>query len=464
MALTNTRPVQIPTVENDAIHNSTSPVFQASSLGRSRTPKIALQNELVDGSDSSQSPGSGVASSDSESYSPKAKKATNDATKKKDSMSKSQGTFTPTAVASLPISKTIPVTGERPMPENSHPPLDDEVLHAIFIILWEKDPGEKGMTVKQLCDFLLERHPEMSNLSTKLSNLISAKLNAYVKKVEKGEKTLTYALSREWADASPRRMVYVYRGILAPDYKQHARAASQQDGRPKPQKSNSSTQRSSPKKPNESTNANANPLSSPESTLVDSKNAGSFTRSLGVSNMFAIGSYGNDFNIPYASSPVSAGLTPKVSIPATNAPANNSASDADGVTEDTELKGIKRSKSTTALNPNNKKMKIQPNPTYITAAAAAPRLSKLTVRNGATNSPRAAAAVAAIHKAVAAQTPIEAVVATSNYLTAGSSSKNFFSPELICKTWLKTVRNGFLAEDIDSPETLSVDDLDNMFD
>ena len=100
----------------------------------------------------------------------------------------------------------------------------------------------------------------------------------------------------------------------------------------------------------------------------------------------------------------------------------------------------------------------------ITAAAAAPRLSKLTVRNGATNSPRAAAAVAAIHKAVAAQTPIEAVVATSNYLTAGSSSKNFFSPELICKTWLKTVRNGFLAEDIDSPETLSVDDLDNMFD
>ena len=30
--------------------------------------------------------------------------------------------------------------------------------------------------------------------------------------------TLQYAISREWADASPKRMVYKYRGLLAPGW------------------------------------------------------------------------------------------------------------------------------------------------------------------------------------------------------------------------------------------------------
>ncbi|KAL6939998.1 hypothetical protein ACO0QE_003876 [Hanseniaspora vineae] len=124
------------------------------------------------------------------------------------------------------ISKNIPVTGEKPKPEKDTPAMEDEVLHAVFVILYEFDTKEEGMTVKQMCDHLLERHPDMAQLSTKLSNLISAKLNAYVKKVEKGEKTLTYCLSREWADTSPRRMVYVYRGLLAPDYQTFAQEAT----------------------------------------------------------------------------------------------------------------------------------------------------------------------------------------------------------------------------------------------
>ena len=110
----------------------------------------------------------------------------------------------------LEISKLIPVTGERPKPDNRDSPLDDDVLHAVFLILWEMDPNQQGMTVKQLCDLLLQKHPDMSNLSTKLSNLISAKLNAYVKKIEKGEKTLIYALSREWSNSSPRRLSLIH--------------------------------------------------------------------------------------------------------------------------------------------------------------------------------------------------------------------------------------------------------------
>lgn len=96
--------------------------------------------------------------------------------------------------------------------------MEDDVLLAIFIILYENDNDCQGMTVKQICDILVEKHPDMSKLSSKTSNLVSAKLNAYVKKVEKGDASIHYALSRDWADSSPKRMVYVYRGILSPEY------------------------------------------------------------------------------------------------------------------------------------------------------------------------------------------------------------------------------------------------------
>ncbi|OUM53587.1 hypothetical protein BVG19_g2886 [[Candida] boidinii] len=115
------------------------------------------------------------------------------------------------------ISTTVPITGERPRP-TSHSSLEDEVLKAIFEILFDYDDKAEGMTVKQICDILIERHPDMANLSSKTSNLVSAKLNAYVKRVEKGEKAIIYSLSRDWADASPKRMVYVYRGLLTSDY------------------------------------------------------------------------------------------------------------------------------------------------------------------------------------------------------------------------------------------------------
>ena len=202
MALTNSRPLTIPTVENEIITNSKSPMFDASMLGAST---------VSEPNDSSKSSSGKSRTIKTES---KAKKL--------------PGSFASSQLhETVSISKTIPVTGERPKPTDEHPILnEDDVLYAIFVILWESDPNQQGMTVKQLCDLLLEKHPDMNNLSTKLSNLISAKLNAYVKKVEKGEKGLLYALSREWSDASPRRMVYIYRGILAADYEKHAHAAA----------------------------------------------------------------------------------------------------------------------------------------------------------------------------------------------------------------------------------------------
>lgn len=129
------------------------------------------------------------------------------------------------------ISTTIPVTGEKPKPTQSgDASLEDDVLYAIFLILYEKDTEGAGMTVKQICDVLVERHPEMAQLSSKTSNLVSAKLNAYVKRVEKGDANLKYALSREWADALPKRMVYVYRGLLAKDFHVHVKHAMEKQG------------------------------------------------------------------------------------------------------------------------------------------------------------------------------------------------------------------------------------------
>ncbi|KAI3404891.2 GDS1 [Candida oxycetoniae] len=122
------------------------------------------------------------------------------------------------------ISTFIPVTGERPRPEQKdHPAFEDEVLYQIFLILWESN---EGITVKEICQHLEQ---DVSNLSTKVSNLVSAKMNAYIKRLERGDATLKYAISRAWSSNSPKRMVYAYRGLLAPGWEAEARKLSEKE-------------------------------------------------------------------------------------------------------------------------------------------------------------------------------------------------------------------------------------------
>lgn len=417
MALTNPRPLQIPALQNEILHNTASPVFQASSLVFN--PKN--DEGMLPNTPSSEGSPAEIG---------KSKKDGSIVTPKKD-------------LLTLEISKIIPVTGERPMPKERTAPLDDDVLYAVFVILWEKDPELQGMTVKQLSDHLLEKHPEMSNLSTKLSNLISAKLNAYVKKLEKGEKTLTYALSREWSNSSPRRMVYVYRGILSPDYKKHAQAAAvhlkQQNG------------------------------SKDGNNAIDSQ--GNYKKNNMISSDFGLnkqgGGTGNvgfslspEFKIPYASSPVSAILTPTTTK-------DNSCSD-DAIDK-------KRSRSenddVSSVSENSKKIKIQDHhsesvktdhtqtSTYITAAAAAPRISKFSTKNNFKgNQQNSAGIVAAIHKVFLTQTPIESRSISAVPHARDQSHDHHFG------SWIRTVREGFLSHDIESPESLSLEELECIFD
>ncbi|AMD20545.1 HDL199Wp [Eremothecium sinecaudum] len=470
MSSTNSMSLTMPMSRTDSIKNSKSPMLHAGFLNE------VEDIDMINGSDSSHSPSNYSMTDESDSQSPK---SISDATAVHMKKS-SSGSTSSSANYSGAISRMVPVTGERPKPSNSDPALNDDVLHAVFVILWEKDSEQKGMTVKQLCDLLVERHPNMANLSTKLSNLVSAKLNAYVKKVEKGEKALRYALSREWSDASPRRMVYVYRGILAPEYQQIAQAASAQQ-REKQQTSNSGSKF---KKANNSSLQNSpTPALQQQqsidinSTLVYERNVAAFSRNLGVSNAFSNAMYGNsDLNIPYSTSPLSMALASKMSPQdgPTKESSSNETSKRDattaGIGPSSPQKKARTTNGSAISSPNSKNVdpSSASSQNYVTAAAAAPRLSKIlpskgvpksnfsVVSSSTTSSPQfntvstPATVIAALHKAVIMQKPITVKLDISQQ----SEEKNI---------WIKTIRSGFMTQEIDSPESVTVDELDALF-
>ena len=233
---------------------------------------------------------------------------------------------------------TIPVTKERPKPDKNKLPMNnkDDILYQIFLILWEHGPEEtEGMTVKQLCDTLVSNDPSMSQISTKLSNLVSAKLNAYVKRLEKGELLLHYALSRHWSNTSPRRMLYSYKGLLAPDYQNFTSSAInrrliQQQQRQQQQnqlqiqlelqtqsqvekliKEDLDSQKDSsaasqiepqPTIPTlESIQTNSNLITGSDTKMVSQENSDVNLKNISFN-------FSNDYNIPYTSSPVAATL------------------------------------------------------------------------------------------------------------------------------------------------------------
>ncbi|CDO95421.1 unnamed protein product [Kluyveromyces dobzhanskii CBS 2104] len=460
MALANSRPLNIPTMDDEVIANSKSPLFDASTL--------------VSGNKSGSESESGKAKSNGK----------NDSKPKKNSTA----SFASSQLSEIvSISKTIPVTGERPKPGNEGPILsEDDVLYAIFVILWENDPSQQGMTVKQLCDLLLEKHPDMNNLSTKLSNLISAKLNAYVKKVEKGERGLSYALSREWSDASPRRMVYIYRGILAADYEKHAQAAAALAASSlssSEQGSNSAGKNKTKSKKQMNKSSSDLGLEADAAQSADLKD-GAIPRSASAmggmkSSTFSAGNIVNDFNIPYMSSPVSVSLTPKLGdLSLSNL---STELDADShiihtgkrlsMSQDRPGKRLKMDPSANTQESHmSQANQQQQQPVYVTIASSTPRLSRNPSKQHESNNAAASEAahtVAEILKTVVTQNPI--VISprsskASSPLASAASSQEQTKPtkENNCQ-WLRTLRDGFLLEDIPTPESLSPDELDEFF-
>lgn len=373
------------------------------------------------------------------------------------------------------ISTTIPVTGEKPKPEQEGDALlEDDVLYAIFLILYEKDAAGQGMTVKQICDVLIERHPDMAQLLSKTSNLVSAKLNAYVKRVEKGDANLKYALSREWADASPKRMVYVYRGLLAKDFYVHVKNAMDTS---KPKFAGSLF-------------ATGSFEAAKQSALLKQRRQTMFDLGLARPTFLESPIDRSNLFVPYLSAPVAASFTESAN--ATNGERDNgsaasatkessgASSNGDGVSasgsgasttsgntsgkrlatdldfdfDDLEVfndtddeapeldmftKNGKRSKSMSYLSVLKKAK-------FLTAAAAAPRAPKTPC----SHSPNAAAAAAALHAAA-----LKAISETSTLTSALTSPKH--------RNWATVVRSGFLTQEIAAPEDMDLSDLDKLF-
>lgn len=373
----------------------------------------------------------------------------------------------PRAASRIPIatgiSTTIPVTGEKPKPQqDGDPSLEDDVLYAIFLILYEKDPAGAGMTVKQICDILVERHPDMAQLSSKTSNLVSAKLNAYVKRVEKGDSNLTYALSREWADASPKRMVYVYRGLLTQDFHVHVKHAMELQ----------KLQLGSLKFIDGAESTPADPFeAAKQSALLKPRRLTMFD--LGVSKpIFSDSSERSNWFVPYHSAPVAASLTSRgsetnldearhISALGNDTPVlreNIFNNDSDFELDDFEafnhtdddidisaeqlMNSGKRSKSVSYL-PFHKRHR------FITAAAAAPRVPKTPCPHSA----NAAAVGEALHLAA-----LEAIASSGRH---GSFSCSSSATDK--SNWELAVRLGFLSQVIEAPEDLSLADLDKLF-
>lgn len=390
------------------------------------------------------------------------------------------------------ISTSVPLTGERPMPINEKPGMDDDVLLAIFIILFEKDEKAQGMTVKQICDILVEKHPEMSTISSKTSNLVSAKLNAYVKKVEKGEKTIYYSLSRDWADSSPKRMVYVYRGVLAEDYPEYVQKhieknRLEESTKIKLESSVSASSSASPMLP--TTNSSHFRNNSPFSESLD----------------FAI----PQLSIPYSVAPVTASLTKGDDVFLTSRSRNDifyedndtnemskdedmEADEEDEEDEDNEVmrpgfdsdneeedddedddavinykkhgyyrRGsvIATDKVPSSIGKRSKSMSfINKRPKTLTTASMTPRISR---KKSIANSPTAASAVAALR--VAALNNFNISMAESvNSITTSIMQDTTVEPSISVK-WLETVRSGFFNQDMESPENVTLAELETMF-
>lgn len=414
------------------------------------------------------------------------------------------------------ISTAIPVTGEKPKPiQKGDASLEDDVLYAIFVILYERDPQGHGFTVKQICDVLTEEHPQIANLSTKTSNLVSAKLNAYVKRVEKGDTSLKYAISRDWADASPKRMVYVYRGLLAPGFEVVAKKLTdelkQQRGEEKAQAADNKgkvdnvdgdgdavdTKSSSGPASPKSGKKNVKELppytddslqAGKQATLAKPRRQTMFDLGVTKNSFFENGSGFDKTNlfVPYASAPVTAALTSDLNSMTTSTVLGGTSdmmdldveADAEEEEEDdfanvfadtddddmdddysmieTMRKNGKRSKSMSYLS-LTKKTKV------LTAAAAAPRAS----RAPSSHSPNAAAAAAALH-AAALRAISRSSNSNNNAKTNATCSESATSSPVtgsLCsnKKWLSVIRSGFLSQDIGAPEDTSLSDIEKFF-
>ena len=63
------------------------------------------------------------------------------------------------------------------------------------------------MTVKHITDVLDEKYPQFTKNTGKVSNLVSAKINSYIKRLEAGQTSLRYAFQEIGAPIPQKNVV-----------------------------------------------------------------------------------------------------------------------------------------------------------------------------------------------------------------------------------------------------------------
>ena len=302
-------------------------------------------------------------------------------------------------------------------------------------------------------------------------------------------------------------MLYVYRGILAPDYKEQAqvvvRKLKLQLAKENPQLYESITNKKKASTSSATSSGKNKSTSLPDSDADDNT---SNDPTLNVSNLAF--SVSPEFHIPYSTSPVSLNLSPSASISnpntITNMPAP-SVTDVKNVIKPTistsrsGLEGTPKKRTsennTASVGKITKKVKTMKSksttnsssvssapsstsisttgavsalnsrggtsePSYVTAAAAAPRISKLLPRNPyKTNSQMATGVVSALHNIIFTQTPIESPTPDSSNQLVINEPQDIDAADITVPSsalssnpttsWMKVVREGFLSQDIE---------------
>lgn len=345
------------------------------------------------------------------------------------------------------------ITAVREVPYMDETLSDDVVLLNIISTLYENESGnelDSGLTVKQISDKLLLRDPSMSSLSTKFANLISAKLNAYVKKVEnrvRGDRKLNikYWVIRKWAKgSSPRRMVYIYKGLLPEDYFEIPPMSAEQSVIPK--ETSKSNENVSPKLAKNDKKQNLAGKNINYNSILNGSGLNRLKNVNGVINNLSKGK-------PYASNKIN-----KFAVSFNRF----------------QQFGYKEMKLDSIGKPSSKRNLLENDNSYSTPKKIldideecatnhilSPQIDDTQMMNNlnkeiTVNKVDLAQELKMIQKSIYQASPVQRI----QKLKRRKSSANL----MLNKRWLETLKSGFMYEEVSTPDNLKLSDFDTLFD
>lgn len=345
------------------------------------------------------------------------------------------------------------VQANRVRPEMDTSLSNDFILLDILNILYDNESGnelENGFTVKQICDKLLEKDPKMIDLSTKFANLISAKINAYAKKVEnrvRGDFNvhIKYWIIRKWAKGnSPKRMVYIYKGLLPDGYSE----TPPPTGHMGPITTKNST---SLKKTDTSSGVSQKKVPLQESSKKET--AADNSKKISYNKLINSNGITKNSSMPRGSNKFSINLNRFQQFGYKN---NTIIKNKSSNTNTQEKKKLQQQNVTSKLNTS-----IEDNqaPKTLISGTSGIGLDHSTAETEGTesmkniDSAKIAQQIQLIQRSIQQISPVQR-------LTNAHHTQQSFS---INRKWMETLKSGFMSEEILSPDNIKLSDFDQLF-